>query len=100
MHRRNIHRQAMAATARLVVQMTPEEKSALDACARRAGVSTAEFVRRRVGDDDIEAYREEIEALLKIIEAAATRILASLDGAVATAEAILAPAGASRPAGS
>jgi len=48
----------MAATARLVVQMTPQEKRALDARARSAGISTAEFVRRRVGPDDIDDRRE------------------------------------------
>ena len=32
----------MAATARLVVQMTPKEKKALDGRAKQAGLSTAE----------------------------------------------------------
>ncbi len=74
----------MSATARLVVQMTPVEKNALDARARRAGISTAEFVRRRVSDDVLDGSREEIEALLKTLEATAPAILTSLDEALAT----------------
>lgn len=74
----------MAATARLVVQMTPDEKSALDARARQAGVSTAEFVRRRIGPDDIDEHREEIEALLTALEESGPNILRSLDNALAT----------------
>jgi hypothetical protein len=72
----------MTATARLVVQMTPVEKAALDRRARKAGVSTAEFVRRRVGPDDLDDRREEIEALLATIEAAAPAILHGLDQAL------------------
>jgi len=39
------------ATARLVVQMTPAEKQYLDARARRAGLTTSEFVRRRIAHE-------------------------------------------------
>lgn len=73
----------MAATARLVVQMTPDEKRALDDRARQAGVSTAEFVRRRIGSDDLDEHREEIEALLIALEASGPSILRSLDSALA-----------------
>jgi hypothetical protein len=68
--------------------MTPEEKTRLDLRARRAGVSTAEFVRRRVGTDAIEDYRDEIEALLSALEASAPTILRSLDSAIENATAI------------
>ena len=68
----------MPATARLIVQMTPEAKTALDQRARHAGISTAEFVRRRIEDDDVEENREEIEALLTVLEASAPNILRSL----------------------
>jgi hypothetical protein len=80
----------ISATARLVVQMTPEEKSQLDRRARRAGVSTAEFVRRRVGTDTIKDYRDEIEALLSALEASAPTILRSLDSAIEIATSITA----------
>ena len=73
----------MAATARLVVQMTPDEKRALDDRARQAGVSTAEFVRRRIGSDDLDEHREEIEVLLLALEASGPSILQSLDSALA-----------------
>lgn len=76
---------ALRATARLVVQMTPAEKDALDTRARRAGLTTSEFVRRRIGDDDLEAHREEIEAFLTAIEAAGVSILRQLDVAIAAA---------------
>jgi hypothetical protein len=74
----------MSATARLVVQMTPSEKSALVARARRARISTAEFVRPRIGDDTLDGSRDEIKALLTTLEATAPTILRSLDSAVAT----------------
>jgi len=77
---------ALSATARLVVQMTPKEKQALDERARRAGVTTSEFVRRRISDDDLDEHRDEIEAFLTAIEAAGPSILRQLDAATATAE--------------
>jgi len=65
------------ATARLVVQMTPAEKQSLDARASRAGLTTSEFVRRRIAHESLEEVladrREEIEALLTILEASASR---------------------------
>jgi hypothetical protein len=76
----------MAATARLVVQMTPQEKADLDRRARKAGLSISEFVRRRVTDDDLEEHREEIEALLDVLEKSAPKILRSLDATLATTE--------------
>lgn len=76
----------MAATARLVVQMTPAEKTRLDAQARRLGITTSEFVRRRVSDDDLIENREEIEALLSALADAAPRILGHLDRTIAEAE--------------
>lgn len=78
----------MGVTARLVVQMTPEEKHALDERARRAGLTTSEFVRRRISDDDIEEHREEIEAFLTAIETAGPSILRQLDSTIATAQAM------------
>ena len=75
----------MAATARLVVQMTPQEKKALDARAKRAGVPVSEFVRRRLAADDLEQHREEIEALLAGLEARGPEILQAIDSAIATA---------------
>lgn len=80
----------MNATARLVVQMTPAEKRALDKRARQAGLSTSEFVRRRVGDEGIGENREEIEALLGALEATAPTILRSLDVAISEAAALTA----------
>jgi aromatic ring hydroxylase len=78
----------MAATARLVVQMTPAEKKALDAKAKRAGLPVSEFVRRRLSADDLDQQREEIEALLAGLEARAPDILSAIDAAMATAAAV------------
>jgi len=74
----------MTATARLVVQMSPREKRELDARAKRAGIPTAEFVRRRLNADEIDDHREEIEALLLALEATAPAILESVDQALET----------------
>jgi hypothetical protein len=79
----------MAATARLVVQMTPQEKKRLDARAKRAGISTAEFVRRRIDDDDISEYREEIEALLDTLEASAPTILQHIENVIEIASSFM-----------
>jgi hypothetical protein len=59
--------------------MTPVEKRALDLRAKRAGTSTAEFVRRRLNADDLDDHREEIEALLSTLESTAPSILKSID---------------------
>jgi len=75
----------MSATARLVVPMTPEEKDALDRRARSAGLTTSEFVRRRIADDDLDEHREEIEACLSAIETAGPSIMQKLDAAISTA---------------
>ncbi|NYZ19683.1 plasmid mobilization protein [Azospirillum oleiclasticum] len=80
----------MAATARLVVLMTPEEKRRLERRAKSAGVSTAEFVRRRITDDDLAEHRQEVESLLDALSAAEPGILARLDAALAETEALTA----------
>jgi hypothetical protein len=72
----------MLASTRLVVQMTPAEKLVLDQRAHAAGLTTSEFVRRRVSEDGIEENRQEIEALLSALEASAPAILESLDSAI------------------
>jgi len=75
----------MAATARLIVQMTPVEKKALDERAARAGISTTEFVGRRVGRDEFGDGYNDMEVLLSALEAMAPNILASLDEALTVA---------------
>jgi hypothetical protein len=85
----------MNATARLVVQMTPTEKRALEKRARQAGLTTSEFVRRRISDneDDLEEHREEIEAFLTAIESAGPSILRKLDAAISTTNSMTAAIG-------
>ena len=88
----------MAATARLVVQMTPQEKQQVERKARQAGVTTAEYVRRRVAEDDIGEAREEILALLAALEDAGPRVLAGVDRAIAEADATIQAIRERRPA--
>jgi hypothetical protein len=78
----------MGATARLVVQMTPAEKRSLDERANRDGLSTSEFVRRRISEDGIEENRQEIESLLAVLEASSPTILRSLEDAIAQANSL------------
>lgn len=73
----------MSATARLVVQMTPTEKTALDQRARHVGLTTSEFVRRRISEEETVDNREEIEALLSAIQTSSPAILKTLDEALA-----------------
>jgi len=80
----------MAASARLVVQMTPKEKKALETRAKRAGISTAEFVRRRVTADDLDDIARTFEGLLATLEASAPAILRAVDAAIATASSLIA----------
>ncbi|MGH7213037.1 MAG: ribbon-helix-helix protein, CopG family, partial [Acetobacteraceae bacterium] len=59
----------MAATARVVVLMSPEEKAALEAKAARAGrLSAGELVRRAVDayDEDAQREAEELRVLLDL----------------------------------
>jgi hypothetical protein len=80
----------MSAKARLVVQMTPAEKRALERRARQAGLTTSEFVRGRVSGDDLDQHREEIEAFLIAIENAGPSILRKLDAAISSTDSITA----------
>jgi hypothetical protein len=82
----------MSATARLVVQMTPIEKTALTQKAKQAGLSAAEFVRRRIKEDSAPSgdQGEEIAALLTAIELAAPAILKSLESTIAITDAMTA----------
>ncbi|MGH7101090.1 MAG: hypothetical protein ACREFJ_01745 [Acetobacteraceae bacterium] len=58
----------MSATSRLMVLMSPEERSALDAKARTLGVSAGEMVRRAVSAYDAAAVADASE-LRTLIEA-------------------------------
>ena len=71
----------MAATARLIVLMEPEEKAALDAEAAAARVSTAEFVRRRLAGraaPDEQSLLEVLAGLEPHVQAACATIDANL----------------------
>jgi hypothetical protein len=80
----------MSATARLVVQMMPSEKILLDQRATRAGLTTSEFVRRRIADDDLQENHAQIDALLTALEQSSPAILQRLDEAIADAASLTA----------
>ncbi len=74
----------MAATARMVVLMSPREKAALEAKARRAGrISAGELVRRAVAayDEGAEAEAAELRLLLNVLATRHTEALRRLDAA-------------------
>jgi hypothetical protein len=83
-----------AATERVVLLMSPEEKACLANMARQAGTSVGEFVRRlvreRVSDielaAEIEGRRCEFEALVSELENSTTRAHAAWDAALDEAE--------------
>src|SRR5215472_6829256 len=58
----------MAASARLMVLMSPEERASLDAKARALGVSAGEVVRRAVGAFELGTEEEaaELRALIDV----------------------------------
>jgi hypothetical protein len=79
-----------AATERVVLLMSPDEKTRLATMAKEAGVSIGEFVRRllreRISDSEFEAEleqrRPEFEALLTELELSNARAHTALDEAL------------------
>lgn len=74
----------MAATVRVVVLMSPAEKSALDSKAASAGsISAGELIRRAVAayDERDQAEAEELQALLSVLAATHQATLRQLDRA-------------------
>jgi hypothetical protein len=71
----------MPATARLIVMMEDEEKSALEAQAAAADVSTAELARRRLfhrDEPEAEALRDLLATLKPVVRRASRMIDANL----------------------
>jgi len=85
---------ALSATARLVIQVSPEERDAFDQRARRVGLTRSDFIRQRIVDDDLDEHRAEIEACLTAIEIAGPSIMQKLDAALSTATFMAAAIGA------
>lgn len=92
----------MAATARVVVLMSPEEKAALDSKAVRAGrISAGELVRRAVEAYDEETMREaeELRALLRVLADTHKATLAAIDRTERKLDASFVEPGRAREAG-
>jgi hypothetical protein len=67
----------MSATARLIVMMEPKQKAEIEARAKRADVSAAEFARRQIfqsGDPEERAFFEALAALKPQVSHAAATI--------------------------
>lgn len=74
----------MALTARIPLQLEPEEKRALGRRAKAAGITVNEYARRALRAFDPEALIEEqIAAVLKELDASTDRAERSLDAALA-----------------
>ena len=70
---------AEAATERVVILMTPQEKRHLESRAKQAKSSVGEFVRRSIDAFDPDDERlEEIEALLGVLQRSNEEALAAL----------------------
>ena len=79
----------MAATARMILHVDPGEKARWVAEARKAGISTSEFVRRAAAghDPDLVITPEEAEMLKQVtaeVNAATARMASNLDAISAT----------------
>ena len=74
----------MALTARIPLQLDPEEKRALGRRAKAAGITVNEYARRALRAFDPDALVEEqIGAVLTELDASTTRAEKSLDAALA-----------------
>jgi hypothetical protein len=75
----------MALTARIPLQLEPEEKRALARRAKSAGITVNEYARRALRAFDPEALVEEqIGIVLRELDASTTRAEKSLDDAMAS----------------
>ena len=77
----------MASTARMILAVEPDEKSRWEAEARKAGISTAEYLRRAAAQYDPEISPDEmrlLEALMEEFNASLGRMVATLDGTLAS----------------
>ena len=77
----------MAGSARMILAVDPDEKSRWESEAQKAGISTAEFLRRAAAQYDPEITPDEmlmLEAAVKELNASAGRMLANLDATLAT----------------
>ncbi|MCF3948177.1 plasmid mobilization protein [Acidiphilium iwatense] len=90
----------MAATSRLMVLMSPEERAALDAKARAAGISAGELLRRGAAAYEIgsEAEAAELRALIDLFNETHPETLRRLDENEKAVARILAEISASRAA--
>lgn len=73
----------MAATERVPVLMSPEEKNLVVARARKAGLTTAEFMRRAAAGYSPDADEEALEAMIEEMNKATERAGKAIDEALA-----------------
>ena len=81
----------MSGSARMILAVEPDEKRRWEGEARKAGISTAEFLRRAAAayDPSVDpAEIEQVRAAIAEMSASATRMIATLDETLATLEAM------------
>jgi len=71
----------MAATERIAVLISPEDKASFEAKAQRMGLSLGELLRRGAAAYEPEAGMDEISALLQSLSASHTQTVKALDEA-------------------
>ena len=76
----------MAATARVILMVDPEEKARWTVEASKAGISTAEFLRRAAADGVAPALSAKDDGLIRL---AVEQISSSLRNMIATLDAVL-----------
>lgn len=77
----------MASTARMILMVEPTEKARWAADARKAGISTAEFLRRAAAVYDAELTPAEVEVaklLVAEMQASVERMIARVDATLAS----------------
>ena len=77
----------MASTARMILLVEPDEKARWTADARKAGISTAEYIRRAAAVYDPELTPADIEMIRTMtteVSASISRSAAMLDGMIAS----------------
>ncbi len=76
-------------TERITFLTTPQNKAAIAARAAARGISTGEYIRRKIDDDDDEPTPEEeaeLAALVEQVNIAIPKMAASMDRMIATLE--------------
>ena len=73
---------ASAKTERLNLLVTPNEKAALEAKAKRAGITVSELLRRSAADYEPDADAGDLRSVLRALGEMADRVIPEIDAAL------------------